>query len=668
MRKLIFILSIFLSQSIFGQDTLKTQNLDSVQVVGIRGDIREPVTITRFSNEKFPFLNNQKDPFFTLEKIVPSIYAQSDNGDGTGYSYMRMRGLDQTRINFNLNGIPLNEMEDQGIYFSNMPGFYNYVSNISVERGVGTSKYGNTSVAGSVNFETPSITDKSLDIRGMVYSPTMHFYNGTFSSGLNKKGFGFQLGGSWSTTKGFKEHSGSTGGSIYYAFSVVKKNDIVKLWGFNGFSTNQLSYLGVPMDSLQNNYRKNLNLETDRDTFNQNFVCLNWINHKLEDISFNTSAYFSNVNGHYNSFGTLYGVNSLQGGVMSNMLWQSGDNKLNVGINSNIYSRKHFGSDFSGFYFPSPDTIFQRYKNKGQKQDVIAYLKYNRQVGELNFFIDLQGRYVHFNIEGYKPEFNWLFFNPKGGMKWLSDKNQVYLTFAFTSREPTRSDLFQNVVPFGANPDNATRFSIYQNLKPERVFDIELGYGRRSEHFEFNVNGYLMNIQNEYAPNGLIDAGSGFMVKKTLESTLRVGVESDAKLEIKGFRLFWAVSGQYNKFWSGSMTGTIPFCPNFTASGGISYTRWGATIGFVGNFTSQMAINLDVNPSYSNSFTNLSAYVNYNWKNWTIGLNMNNILNHKYYIPAGIGYYDGSGTFQNVPTYYVGKLFSPQLAIHYRWK
>ena len=141
-----------------------------------------------------------------------------------------------------------------------------------------------------------------------------------------------------------------------------------------------------------------------------------------------------------------------------------------------------------------------------------------------------------------------------------------------------------------------------------------------------------------------------------------------AKLEIKGFRLFWAVSGQYNKFWTTSLTGTIPLCPNFTASGGISYSRFGATIGFVGNFTSPMAMNLDPNPSYSNSFGNLSAYVNYNWKNWTIGLNMNNILNQKYYIPAGIGYYDGVGTFQSVPTYYVGKLFSPQLTIRYRWK
>lgn len=673
MRKLILLLIVLTSNISWAQDTLKTTLLDSVQVVGIRGDIREPVSVTRFSTSKFNFINNQKDPFFVLDKVVPSIYAQSDNGDATGYSYMRMRGLDQTRINYNLNGIPLNEMEDQGLYFSNMPGFYNYVSNISVERGIGTSKYGNTSVAGSVNMETQSLTEKSLHLRGVVYSPTTHFYNGVYSSGLSKKGLYLQLGGSWITNKGFKEHSGNVGGSIYYNLGIVKKDNIVKLWGFSGWTTNQLAYLGVPMDSLQKNYRMNLNMESDKDTFNQNLVCLTWVNHKINDITFNTSGYFLNVNGHYSSFGTLYGVNSYQGGVMSNMTWESGDNRVVAGLNTNIYTRKHFGSDFSGFYFPVSDTVYSRYTNQGFKEDVIAYIKYTRQIGEFNFFLDLQGRYVHFNIVGQdwnKPQFNWLFCNPKVGFKWIKDYNQVYLSMGLTSREPTRSDLVQNVIQnsglSGANADNATQFLTNQKLQPERVFDLEIGYSRKSQVWDFNLNGYLMNIRNEFAPNGLIDPGSGFMVKRALESTLRVGIETDAKVNWKGFSMFWAISGGWNRFWSGSMTGTIPFCPNVTAGGGISYSRWGATIGLVGNFTSQMAMNLDVNPSYSSSYALLSAYVNYQYKSWNIGLNMNNIFNQKYYIPAGIGYYDATGTFQSVPTYYVGKLFSPQLVIQYK--
>lgn len=672
MRKVILLLLILISNLTWSQDTLKLHLLDSVQVVGIRGDIRYPISITQFSTDKFSFINNQKDPFFVLDKVVPSIYSQSDNGDGNGYSYMRMRGLDQTRINYSLNGIPLNEMEDQGLYFSNMPGFYNYVSNISVERGVGTSKYGTTSVAGSVNMETHSLTEKSLNLRSVVYSPTTYFHNVTYSSGLNKKGLNLQIGGSWIKNNGFKENSANDGGSIYYNLGLVRNNNIIKLWGFNGWSHNQLSYLGVPMDVLNKNYRQNLNMVSDKDTFNQNLVCLNWINHKVNNITFNNSVYFSNVNGHYSSFGTLYGVSSYQGGLLSNMSWESVNNKLNIGLNVNVYTRKHFGSDFSGFYFPVTDTIYSRYTNQGFKEDVIAYVKYSRQFGEFNLFFDVQGRWVHFNVIGdsNKSQFNWLFCNPKFGFKWIRDYNQVYLSMGLTNREPTRTDLVQNVIQnnglSGGNADNANMFLTNQKLSPERVFDLEFGYSRKSKILDFNINGYLMNIKNEFTSNGLIDPGSGFMVKKSLESTLRVGIEADARINYKGFSTFFAISGGWNRFWSGSLSGTIPFCPNVTGGGGLSYSRYGATIGLVGNFTSQMAMNLDPNPNYSKPYGLLSAYVNYKYEAFTIGLNMNNILNQKYYIPAGIGYYDDTGSFQNVPTFYVGALFTTQLVIQYK--
>lgn len=671
MRKVILLLLILISNLTWSQDTLKLHLLDSVQVVGIRGDIRYPISITQFSTDKFSFINNQKDPFFVLDKVVPSIYSQSDNGDGNGYSYMRMRGLDQTRINYSLNGIPLNEMEDQGLYFSNMPGFYNYVSNVSVERGVGTSKYGTTSVAGSVNMETHSLTEKSLNLRSVVYSPTTYFHNVTYSSGLNKKGLYLQIGGSWIKNNGFKEHSANDGGSIYYNLGLVKNNNIVKFWGFSGWSHNQLSYLGVPMDVLNKSYRQNLNMVSDKDTFNQNLVCLNWINHKVNNITFNNSVYFSNVNGQYSSFGTLYGVNSYQGGLLSNMSWESVNNKINIGLNINVYTRKHFGSDFSGFYFPVTDTIYSRYTNQGFKEDLIAYVKYNRQFGEFNLFFDIQGRWVHFNIDkSNKSQFNWLFCNPKLGFKWIRDYNQVYLSMGLTNREPTRTDLVQNVIQnnglSGGNADNANMFLTNQKLSPERVFDLEFGYSRKSKILDFNINGYLMNIKNEFASNGLIDPGSGFMVKKSLESTLRVGIEADARINYKGFSTFFAISGGWNRLWSGSLSGTIPFCPNVTGGGGLSYSRYGATIGLVGNFTSQMAMNLDPNPNYSKTYGLLSAYVNYKYEAFTIGLNMNNILNQKYYIPAGIGYYDDTGSFQNVPTFYVGALFTPQLVIQYK--
>ena len=122
---------------------VKEDTLKEVQVVGIVSGKQLPISQTKFNCNEYSYLNKQGDPFFVIAAATPSIYSQSDNGQENGYSYMRLRGLDQTRINYNLNGIPLNEMEDQGLYFSNIPGVYNYVSSINVERGIGSSKYGN---------------------------------------------------------------------------------------------------------------------------------------------------------------------------------------------------------------------------------------------------------------------------------------------------------------------------------------------------------------------------------------------------------------------------------------------------------------------------------------------------------------------------------------------
>ena len=668
MKRILAILISLITFSSFAQDTTK---LSEVQVIGIKNDIREPITITKFSCDSFQFLNEQKDPFFVLDKISPSLYSQSDNGEGNGYSYMRMRGLDQTRINFNLNGIPLNEMEDQGFYFSNMPGFYNYVSNISVERGVGTSKYGNTSVAGSVNMETKDMSKEFIEINVLAYSKNQQYYNLFYSSGISKQGLAIQLGGSWIQNGGFRDHSGDEGGSVFYSIGLYKKHNTFKFYGFSGLAHNQLGYLGVPMDSLKLNYKANLNFTTDKDTFNQNFVCLNWVNDKIDHITFNTSGYFSNVNGDYNSFDTLYGVRSYQGGLMSNMVYKTQNYILNFGINTNIYSRTHFGTDSSGYYPTDNGSIYSYYKNTGHKEDIIGYAKITGIMSDhFNTFFDVQIRYVNFNVTSIglnSPRYNWVFFNPKAGIKYINGYNSAYLMVGITSREPTRTDMTQNSVQnlhsnLAANTDNSPNFLTTGSLQPERIFNSEIGYRYHTKSFDFSIDGYVVGIQNEYAANGYIDPISGFMVKKALNMTLRTGIESEGRYNIKGFGLFWTLQGQYDKFWSDSLSGKIPFCPNFIASGGVSYSRYGFTLGFVGQFVGDMVMNLPqpgVSVYNSKSYGLLNSYLDYKWKNWTISLKVHNLLNMKYYIPAGIGY-------NNSPTYYVGQTISPSISIKFR--
>ena len=669
MNKLVTLILTLFTVSVFAQDTLKPHELSLIQVIGVRTDTREPITQTKVSCDSITFLNQQKDPFFVLDKVSPSIYSQSDNGQGNGYSYMRMRGLDQTRINFNLNGIPLNEMEDQGIYFSNMPGFYNYMSNISVQRGIGTSKFGQTSVAGSVNMESRDMTKHIEEVSTLVRSnlPDNHYYNFFYSPGLSEKGFAYQLGGTWQENQGFKEHSGNKGGSVFYGLGLYKKSNIFKLYGFSGIIYNQLSFYGVPVDSINSNYRMNLNSPLDRDTINQNFVTANWVNFSKSNTKFNTSIYFNNVNGIYKTGGILFGVNSYQYGAMSNMVYEKNDNVLNIGLNSNIYQRRHFGSDFEGYY----DTLrkFGEYKNTGYKKDVITFSKYSRVIGKFNIFTDLQLRSVWFNTNDSK-NYNWTFLNPKVGVKHLNTNSSTYFSLGYTQREPTRTDIIQGIIQSDTlnkrgNPDNSIFLSKYNsNLSPEKVTDIELGHNYHDKKIDINVNVYLMTINNEFVSTGTIDPYSGFMVKKAVESTLRTGFESDGKFNLNKFNVFYTFQYQLNKLFDSSFVQSIPFNPNLISSVGTSYKMGDFTIGVVGQYVSSMAIDMTClncreSQKFSKEYWLLNGFCDYKYNKLNFGFKFNNLLDQKYYIPAGIS----AGT----PTFYVGQLQNWTINVKYKF-
>ena len=669
MKKVIFIIFTLLwviqSKS---QDTITAkENLTDVQVIGIRTDKRNTSTTTIIRTKDYINIDQKRDPFYLISQVSPSVYAQSDNGAGTGYSYLRMRGFDQTRINFNLNGIPLNEMEDQGLYFSNMPGFYNYISRISIERGVGTSKYGNTSIGGSVNMEPIDMTNKSFYFSSQLMSDAS-FVNGDngnidaiYSSGLNKSGVSFQLGGSYSNSLGFKDHSNSEGGSIFYGFGFFKKNNILKIYGFNGVSSNNLAFNGSIMDSLNINYKFNSNLKTDIDTFHQNFLTINWINQSFKNLKFNTSIYYNNVNGNYNTGNILFGVNSNQYEFLSNMVYSNGNNILNIGINSNIYNRFHFGSDSSAYYPFSINNI-SPYSNRGYKNDIIGYTKYTRIFGKINIFGDIQWRIVNFEAKSHEfmtDTYRWSFINPKIGIKLLGDKNDYFISISNTKREPTRTDMIQNMVQvdslYGANTDNINIIKGFKmNLSPENAYDIEIGNNYHYNGLLLNFNLYAILVKNEFVATGEIDPYSGFMKKISVESSFRTGIEGDGRYNSKTLSMFWNFQYQFSKINNEE----VPFSPKVTINYGVSKSICKFTIGLVEQYISSMSMGLGKNKK-SNGYLVINSFINYNFtKNVFLSLKINNILNKKYYIPAGI--------LNDNPTYYVGQLNNWNLTVKYK--
>ena len=632
------------------QDTLK-HDLSAIQVKGIRPLSREPISLTTFHTDSLYFLYQQADPFFTVAQTTPNVFSQSDNGSGLGYSYTKIRGLDQTRINYTLNGIPLNEAEDQGIYFSNMPGFWNNIGNVQVERGIGSSKYGNTSIGGSVNMETRDLRTKELFAEIGYGSYNHKNINAGYTSGLSKSGFAFNLNYTGSSIDGFKEHSGSNGRTVFSQLGYYGKNNILKIYGFYGTSMNRLAYGSVSDSMLKTNYRANINSINDKDTFHQAFIAANWINYISKILTFNTSIYTNTVFGSYNvdaidwgSSGiTKYSVNGIQSGAMSNIIYEKNKLTVNTGLNFNTYNRIHRTSFYS---------------NKGIKNDYIAFAKIFYELPyKIVLFTDIQYRYVDFEYRanGFDTTlFNRGFFNPKVGIKKSGKKFNYYSNLGYTQREPARSDISTNV---NDNPLSGG----FTTLLPEKVLDFELGTEYHSKKLKINANFYSMNFRNEFVSTGILNPNSGLMLKQIFDKSLRTGFELEAKYSLKNVTIGsnaslstnrvstsnqWIIT--YNAGNRGSLSyspySIIPFAtPTSTVNNYISYKfRKHIVFALNGSYVSSM-YNDNTNLIKVSDHYIVGSYLNFNFKNTFVTFNLNNIMNQKYLIPGGLnGYYVGS--------------------------
>lgn len=670
MKHLLITFLTLISFVAFGQDTLrfdslKVKQINEVQVVGIRSPLFEPVTSNTFKIDSTLKTYQGQDPFFILNTNTPGVFTQSDNGFSYGYSYMRIRGIDQTRINFTLNGIPLNEMEDQGIYFSNMPGFMNNISEVQVQRGVGSSKYGTTSIGGSVNFETetPIISKGKLTggFGSFGYDKISTMFAVKYSTGyLGNTKFAGSMNFNMVNTDGFRKNSASRGQNVFTQFGYYGTKNTVKVYGFSGPVYNQMAWLPVPIDSINKDYRTNLNRKEEKDRFNQNFIALTWINYNNSKLKFNSSIYGNNIKGSYTSYldaTTLgkFSLNSYQTGVMTNMVYTFRGFTVNSGLNYNWYQRQHRLSDNS-----LPDVFW--YTNYGNKQDFIIFSKLNYNSNKWNFFTDLQYRFVNFTYRendttNTQIGTNWRFFNPKVGVKYLSDKTEFWTSLAKTNREVTRSDMFRgydHLVSFGnllnpnlLNSDSTLAVESFAlNTRPESIFNLEVGLKKIYRKIILSGNLYGMFIQNERVANGEVNY-IGLLLRQPVDRSYRTGFEFDGVYTHKNFKLLTNLNYSYNKVYLNNKWTTHAFTPNFIMNNGIEYSYKYFIVGVSGRYVSKTYLDNTQNeelttPDYYIMNFNTGFKADY----VSVYVNVNNFMNTRYFLPGGV-----SG---NLPAYYVG--------------
>jgi iron complex outermembrane receptor protein len=465
---------------------------ESIVVSGIRATAETPVTktnLTRADIEKNYY--GQDVPM--LLRDTPSITAYAEGGvGGAGYSYVSMRGISSTRINFTLDGVPLADSEDMATYFVDFADLAHSVDSIQVQRGAGTSTVGAGAFAGSVNLESvPLATTQSTDV---------WLGGGSFGTKLASVGYqsgallhGFALYGRLSVqeTDGYREHSGTRQHNLFVSAAKQNEDSQLKLTGFAAHEYQQNSYFAADADTLRQDLRANPMSPDDRDSFGYNLAQVEYMRSNMT-----ASAFFQRGYGWYRLDGSQYGLDGLLVGTM----WTYATPHANYGVHVNEFRRDHTGPG---------------YVNYGTKGEANAFAKFTWDTDRWHFYSDNQLRTTDFHYHGDVAidPIRWTFFNPKIGARY----GDFYASAGISRREPTRTDLFQG-------EDNATFAHDLHAVRPERMIDVEAGWDYHTLRGSISSNIYMMNFHNEIAATGEL-SDLGLPLRRNVDRSYRRGIE-----------------------------------------------------------------------------------------------------------------------------------------------
>lgn len=504
-------------------------SLERVTVTALRGDADAPIPQRTMDREEVERRYVGQDVPLLLTG-QPSITSYAEAGAFSNYTYLRLRGIDHTRVNITLDGVPLNDPEDQFVYFSNFPDFGNSLESVQIQRGVGTSSYGTAAYAGAINFQSTALAGAERAGELQVGRGSFGTTRGSaeWMSGRVNDRFAVYGRASAHRTEGYRHHSGNTGQSYFANGAYFGARDIVKVTAFGGRSRNELAYLAVPLGDLERDPRTNPLGEDERDDFQQHFASASWTRALGEQAAIQATAYTIWASGDYDVriAPDLYNFQlaSRVTGALATWSARAGALDLDFGAHTNTYHRDHALAI-------RPDLESLVYRNTGRKREESAFAKAALSLGAATIYGDLQVRRPHFE---YVPaegsgvparSIAWTFVNPKAGITWeLTRQTTVYASYGSNGREPTRNDMF-------AGFDNVDTTNIdfvgpLSRVRPERVHDVEAGVRWRAESLSGNVNAFDMRFRNEITPVGELSY-IGLPLRKNVRSSYRRGVEAD---------------------------------------------------------------------------------------------------------------------------------------------
>lgn len=649
----LYILIILISQQLKAQDTIRIDTLQTLKelVITYQANKRTPVTFQNIYSKEIKAKSTGQEPSFLLSE-TPSITNYSDGGNSQGYSYYRLRGIDQTRINTTFDGMPMNEPEDQGAYFSNYPDILNSVSKIQIQRGVGTTKNGVASYGGSVQLFSPNLADSTKTTFGLGYGSFNSFrVFGEYNSGVkNKKALYVRASQIYSD--GYKYHSSNNSQSLFLSGGLFHNKSIWKLNFMAGNQQNDMAWLGVSDSLIGVDRRTNANSEQEKDRFFQMLTQLknSWQINKLSSLE--TSIYYTFLKGNYdfdyNNFIGLPSTDELYNyafksnliGLFSNYTFSKNQFNLTTGLHGNLYNRQHTGSE---------KTTGQLYQNTGYKNEMSVFTKVDYTFKRFTFFADMQYRYVNFDYKGSVAfqKLDWNFINPKAGLSVAIQPNStLYYSVGYTGREPTRNDMF------GGNDDllpDSMGNAILSNTKPEYVLDHELGFRLQKSKLNFNANLYYMDFTNEIVLDGKFGP-NGLALTNNVEQSFRTGLELNVIYKLtEQVSLVNNSSFNYSRIKEQAETFSPILTPPIIINQEAVFSKNNFTIALSGRYQDHSYIDF-ANEEKLNSYFLLKSKASYSIKGFLFSVFLNNLTNAKYF---NQGYVDFDGSkkyFVQAPT------------------
>ena len=542
---------------------------DEIKVISTRAKYNSPFAFTNISKSFIEKNNSGKDIPFLINS-TPSTYSTSDAGNGIGYTGVRIRGSDATRINVTINGIPYNDSESHGVFWVNVSDLASSANSIQVQRGVGSSTNGGGAFGGTVSIKT----GKASEDFKLKYSSSAGSYKSfkntlELNSGLIKNKINMNLRLSKINSDGYVDRATSDLKSYYASASYYSDKTSIDLINFSGKERTYQSWWGTPEGRINNDIEEMNNVianngysdeqadnllnsgrtfnyytyDNQTDNYQQDHYQMHF-NHDISNTAnLHLALHYTYGRGYYEEFREDDNLSNYYDFLENKSLdlvrrrWLSNHfygltysfskkfdkSEINIGGALNEYDADHFGEIIQPQLMVSEPYYF----SKSFKKDGNIFIKYNLNITEsAELFTDMQLRGYSHKMKGndndksiIDVDKNNVFFNPKIGLtKSLNDKVILYGSIAVANREPIRSDYIDSKI----------------EPKHESLVNIELGKGFNYNIGSFNTNLYLMEYNNQLITTGEVN-DVGAYIRENVKKSRRFGVEFTNVLNSKDF-------------------------------------------------------------------------------------------------------------------------------------